>query len=153
MRNFLIPGQVENWVAIIDVAEIGLFSLINSMKKSFTFLADTYRSRMCVCYVVRIPASISFIWTVVKRFLDEDTVIKINFFDDQKVEPLLEYCNPSQLEKKFGGTLENIAEGHFWPPREVSKNYKCEKEPVKLLTKEEYTKYYKNKIFYKTKFH
>ena len=127
MRNFLIPGQVENWVAIIDVAEIGLFSLINAMKKSFTFLADTYRSRMCVCYVVRIPASISFIWAVVKRFLDDDTVIKINFFDDQKVEPLLEYCNPSQLERKFGGTLENIAEGHFWPPREVSKNYKCEK--------------------------
>jgi hypothetical protein len=40
------------------------------MKKSFTFLSDTYRSRMFVCYVVRIPTSLSFLWGVVKKFLD-----------------------------------------------------------------------------------
>jgi hypothetical protein len=51
------------------------------MKKSFTFLSDTYRSRMFVCYVVRIPTSISFIWAIVKKFLEEETVRKINFFD------------------------------------------------------------------------
>jgi hypothetical protein len=153
IKNYLIPGQVENWIAIVDVAQTGLISLISSMKRSFTFLSDTYRMRMLVCYVVRIPTSISLIWTLVKQFLDEDTVRKINFFDDQTVEPLLEYCNPSQLERKFGGALEDIAEGRFWPPREVSINYKCSSEPVKLLTKQEYTQHYKNKTLYKTKFH
>lgn len=109
MKNFLIPGQVENWISVIDAASIGVFSLVSSMKKSFSFLSDTYRSRMFVCYVVRIPTSVSFIWGIVKRFIEEETVKKINFFDDQTIEPLLEFCNPSQLEKKFGGTLENIA--------------------------------------------
>lgn len=106
------------------------------MKKSFSFLSDTYRSRMFVCYVVRIPASISFLWGIVKKFLEEETVRKINFFDEQTIEPLLEYCNPSQLERKFGGTLPNIPEGHFWPPREVSTQYRCERQPTRLLTKE-----------------
>lgn len=81
MRNFLIPGQVENWVAIIDANQTGLFSLIGTMKKSFSFLSDTYRSRMFVCYVVRIPSSLSFLWGLAKNVLDEETVRKINFFD------------------------------------------------------------------------
>jgi|JI6StandDraft_1071083.scaffolds.fasta_scaffold270999_1 hypothetical protein len=88
LRNMLIPGQVENWVVILDAAQVGLFSLVGSMKKSFTFLSDTYRSRMFVCYVVRIPSSISFLWGIVKRFLEEETVRKINFFDESVVEPL-----------------------------------------------------------------
>ncbi len=108
MRNYLIPGQVENWVAIIDAASHGLFSLVGSMKKSFSFLSDTFRSRMFVYYVVRIPSSISFLWGIIKKFLEEETVRKINFFDEQSIEPLLEYCHPSQLEAKFGGTLTDI---------------------------------------------
>lgn len=89
LSNLLIPGQVENWVAIIDAANTGLFSLVGTMKKSFSFLSDTYRSRMFVCYVARVPTSISFIWGIVKKFLDEETVKKINFLDEQIIEPLL----------------------------------------------------------------
>lgn len=81
LRNMLIPGQVENWISIIDAGETGLFSLASSMKRSMTFLSDTYRSRMFVCYVVRIPSSISFVWAIAKKFLQEETVRKINFFD------------------------------------------------------------------------
>lgn len=153
MRHLLIPGQVENWVAIIDAAQTGLFSLASTLKRSFSFLSDTYRSRMFVCYVVRIPGSISFLWGIIKKLLEEETVRKINFFDDQTIEPLLDYCNPSQLERKFGGTLENLPNGHFWPPREVSRDYKCPKEPVRLLARQEYTDYYNNHTFYNTKFH
>ena len=66
----LIPGQVENWIVIIDAASTGVFSLVGTMKKSFTFLSDTYRSRMFVCYVCRVPSSISFLWGIVKKFID-----------------------------------------------------------------------------------
>ena len=69
LKNLLIPGQVENWNVIVDAAHTGLFSLVGSMKKSFTFLSDTYRSRMFVCYVTRVPTSVSILWGIVKRFL------------------------------------------------------------------------------------
>lgn len=153
IRQLLIPGQVENWVVIIDVAETGVFSLVSSMKRAFSFLSETFRSRMFACYVVRIPSSISFVWSIVKKFLEEETVRKINFFDEQTIEPLLEYCAPEQLERKFGGTLPDIPEGQFWPPREVSPQYRCQKEPVRLLTRQEYTDHYNKRILYGTKFH
>ena len=92
---------------------------------------------MFVCYVTRIPTSISFVWGIVKNFLDESTVKKINFIDEQVIEPLMEFCNPEQMEVKYGGTLPDIRE--FWPPKEVSNNYKCVKESVQLVSKEEYT--------------
>jgi hypothetical protein len=97
MKNFMIPGQVENWVAIIDAAHTGVLSLVSTMKRSFSFLSDTFRSRMFVCYVVRIPTTLSWVWGIVKNFLEEETVKKINFFDDQTIEPLLEFCHPSQI--------------------------------------------------------
>ena len=71
LRNLLIPGQVENWITLIDAAHTGLFSLVGSMKKSFSFLSETYRSRMFVCYVARVPTSISILWGIVKKFLEE----------------------------------------------------------------------------------
>lgn len=70
IRNYLIPGQVENWVALVDSGYQGLFSFMDAMKKAFTFLADNYRSRLFAAYNVRITTSISMIWSVVKRFLD-----------------------------------------------------------------------------------
>ena len=72
-------------------------SMVGPMKASFGFLANTFRNRMRICYVVRIPGTLSFLWRIVKNFLHEDTAKKINFIDDQVVGPLLEYTNPSQL--------------------------------------------------------
>jgi hypothetical protein len=70
IKNYLIPGQVENWIALVDSGYQGLFSLMDSMKKAFAFLGDTYRSRLFAAYNVRITTSISMIWTVIKQFLE-----------------------------------------------------------------------------------
>ena len=88
VRNILIPGQVETWVSLIDAAYTSMISMVSTMKKSFTFLSDTYRSRLFVNYIVRVPTSMSFLWGITKRFLEEETVKKINFFDEQIPEPL-----------------------------------------------------------------
>jgi hypothetical protein len=108
IRNYLIPGQVESWVAVVDMAHNGLFSLISTMKRSFSFLSETYRERMFVCYVIRIPNSISILWNIFKNFLEEETMRKINLFEDQTLDPLLEECSKSQLEVKYGGSCPNI---------------------------------------------
>jgi hypothetical protein len=78
MRHYFIPGQVENWVAIIDSAYQGFFSFIGSLKSAFKFLAETYRFRLYCCFNVRINFAIKMVWEVVQKFLDEETVCKIN---------------------------------------------------------------------------
>lgn len=69
IRNYLIPGQVENWIALVDSGYQGMYALVDAMKRAFGFLADNYRSRLFACYNVRTTTSISMIWGIVKRFL------------------------------------------------------------------------------------
>ena len=52
------------------------------MKASIGFLSNTFRNRMKICYVVRIPGTLSFVWRIIKYFLKEDTAEKINFIDE-----------------------------------------------------------------------
>ena len=82
MKHFLIPGQVENWIALVDSNYQGFFSLVGALKKSFTFLANTYRSRLYCAYNVRINYPIKLVWEVCQKFLDEETVRKINLVED-----------------------------------------------------------------------
>ncbi len=88
IHHYFIPGQVENWVALVDSGYQGLFQLVETMKKSFAFLSDIYRSRLFAAYNVRITTSISIIWGIVRRFLEPETVEKINLFDESRPDPL-----------------------------------------------------------------
>ena len=64
-------------------------------------------------YIVRTPASVGFLWAIVKRFMDEETIRKISLYDtNNRAEPLFAQANPSQIEKKFGGNLDNLTV--FW---------------------------------------
>ena len=69
------------------------------------------------------------IWKVMKTFLDEETIEKINIFDEKVPEPIFQYAHQSQLERRFGGSMEDIKEGDYWPPRERSKQYQLDKGP------------------------
>jgi hypothetical protein len=64
------------------VGHRNLGSLISPMKASIGFLSNTFRNRMKICYVVRIPGTLSFVWRIIKYFLKEDTAEKINFIDE-----------------------------------------------------------------------
>jgi hypothetical protein len=74
LHEFLLPGQVETWDAIIDVGYRNVMSLVSPLKSSITFLSNTYRNRMKIAYIVRIPSTLSFIWKILKNFMHEDTV-------------------------------------------------------------------------------
>lgn len=89
LNNYLLPGQIETWVAIIDVGYQNLGSLISPMKASIGFLSNTFRNRMKIAYVVQIPGTLSFLWRIIKNFLHEETEKKINFLDEREVRPLL----------------------------------------------------------------
>lgn len=84
MKNFFIPGQVESWVALIDSNYQSMMSLMGNIKSSFIFLADTYRNRLYKCFNCRINLPLRMIWSVVQKFLDEETVNKIFLYEDLK---------------------------------------------------------------------
>lgn len=73
--------------------------------------------RLYCCYNVRINFPIRLVWGIVQKFLDAETVNKINLVEDQIPAKIFEHTNRSQVEVRFGGTLPNIKEGCFWPPQ------------------------------------
>lgn len=109
LENFLLPGQIENWVVIMDLYNMGLWSLpINNLKTIMGYLSNNYRSRLYKCYIVNTPGTISIPWNIVKGFLEQNTIDKISFYDTSiptlKNRSIFDHVNKSQLEKRYGGT-------------------------------------------------
>ena len=63
--------------------------LMQDLKKTVGFLSNTFRCRMHSAYIVRTPASVGFLWSIVKKFMEEETIRKISLYDtDKRAEPL-----------------------------------------------------------------
>ncbi|KAL4447108.1 hypothetical protein ABPG74_013960 [Tetrahymena malaccensis] len=147
VNNMLLPGQIENWVIILDFNQMGLFSFpVMSFKKMIGFLQSNYRARMYKLYCVNTPNSIWVPWKAVQLFLEENTIQKVNFSKQNTPTDLFKHCNKSQVESKFGGSAPDLQE-FSWPPK-IVQGETCaegEKENDFLITVEEYKKKYLNK--------
>jgi len=145
LSELFLPGQVENWVFIMDLNRMGLGSLsLGPMKKLMEFLQHNYRGSLFAMYVINTPGSIFLPWRIVKGFLEEATVKKINFFDKGVPEPLFTHAHREQVEKRFGGSAPDV--NTYWPAKFPSTNYfTSTDDPTKLLwTKENYLAKYKS---------
>ncbi|KAL4476799.1 hypothetical protein ABPG72_010636 [Tetrahymena utriculariae] len=127
LKYAMLPGQIENWVVIMNLNKIGVSSLpISALKSLMTYLSSHYRSRMFATYVINTPTSIFLPWSIIKGFLEEATIQKINFSKDGVPEKLFKHTHKSQVEQKFGGTAPNTNE--YWPPKEISSDYQLSDE-------------------------
>ena len=48
------------------------------------------------------------IWQIVKRILPDHTVSKVLFVDQTNIKSVHEIINPHQLQKKYGGKIEDL---------------------------------------------
>lgn len=113
--NMFLPGIVENWVSVADLGHQGLSSLpISSFKSVVHVLQENYRCRLGISYVFNSPRTISFIWGMIKPFLDKQTVKKVSFHRDSTAAQLFTHFNQGQVERKYGGSAPDLT--HFWPP-------------------------------------
>ncbi|GBG28314.1 SEC14-like protein 2 [Hondaea fermentalgiana] len=74
--------------------------------KAAVSIDDTYYpERLKVAYIINAPKIFSFIWKVVKTFLDVNTRAKIQIFSNTPTEELLRCIPPEHLPKCYGGDL------------------------------------------------
>eukprot|EP00831_Metopus_contortus_P023927 TRINITY_DN20992_c0_g2_i1.p2 TRINITY_DN20992_c0_g2~~TRINITY_DN20992_c0_g2_i1.p2 ORF type:complete len:144 (+),score=25.40 TRINITY_DN20992_c0_g2_i1:7-438(+) len=85
-----------------------------AMKTISQMLQNNYRARLYKQYVLNTPFLIKGIWTVVKGFLEDFTVAKVNVLGGDFSE-MYTLIDKSQLEKKHGGDCEDITEDYFPP--------------------------------------
>jgi len=144
IANLLLPGQIENWIFILDLNGMGLSTLpLNPLKKLLGYLQHNYRGRLYVMYIVNTPSTIYIPWKIAKKFIEESTVNKIFFHKKQTPDPLYAHTNKDQVEQKYGGTAPNIDK--FWPPILPEKDvFLNTQERRQLISKEDYISLYEN---------
>ncbi|KAL4493052.1 hypothetical protein ABPG72_003137 [Tetrahymena utriculariae] len=151
INNMMLPGQIENWVVILDLGNIGLSSLpISGLKQIMGYLSSNYRSRMFATYVVNTPSSIFIPYKIIKGFLEEATIKKISFYSNGNPKPLFTHCHKSQIESTYNGDSKAINE-KFWPPKVISNQYQLiEENPHSIFqSRDEYNKQYKSGLLKK----
>ena len=76
------------------------------------FVQSNYRSRLYSMYILNSPTSIYIPWKIAKQFLDEVTMQKIKICKNSVAQDVFLHVNPTQIEKRFGGTAENVK--NYW---------------------------------------
>ncbi|CAD8071621.1 unnamed protein product [Paramecium sonneborni] len=131
LKNCMLPGQIENWIVIMDLGGLGIMGLPKQdLYRIMNYLSSNYRSRMHKCYAINCTKSLSITWAMIKTFLEDITVNKICF--ENAPISLLQYANPQQLETKYGGSAKDKLD-NFWPPQEISINYQIAVDQIKLI--------------------
>lgn len=77
-------------------------------------------------------------WSGIKGFLEEQTVKKIQMFDNNVPKPLFVHAHPAQVEQKYGGTKPNMTS--FWPMTLPPGPYEYGNTRNYMVTKQQYKK-------------
>ena len=139
--HLLIPGQIETWNVIIDLRElknIYFFPLI--IKRIIVMLSENYRHRLNKLIIYNFS---NYFKRILLSLLDKS-------FNDYKIVHNSSYwylnsylekiINKNQLEKKFGGNLDNVTTNFFPPQYDNDDNYLLSNR-INLISPVQYLKF------------
>jgi hypothetical protein len=122
IEEWMLPGQVEQWVFIGNIKGMGIGALaVQEVRKLFEFLQTNFKCRLHKIYLVNAARTVYAPWKIAKKFLDGDTQEKVQFSKTSVPENLFHHAHRDQVEQQFGGNAPNITQ--YWPPKIPSNNY------------------------------
>lgn len=148
MVNYmLIPGQIENWIMLVNMDKTSVLNLPESVKKLIHCLSEYFIARLYRCYILGLNAFLRIIYKIICAFVEKTTVEKVIVLDNKDDPRKNNDINPENIEERFGGTAPNLeydAENSLFPPRMPTNNYLLKSEDPKaiLITEEEYIEKY-----------
>ena len=128
VNKCLVPSRVENWNIIVDLGSLSVADIPYSLKDIFSAFRGIYRCRLYKLYLLNMNFVFNLVWNIVKMIMGPTLEAKACNVDanDGKYDLLFQCINRSQVEKKYGGTAENLKKGEYYPFKFVSDNYFCE---------------------------
>jgi hypothetical protein len=119
LRFVMVPGRVENWVVVIDLANVHsilsplqMGRLAGVAKAIATALEQVYCGRMAWLKIVNMPGG-GFLSTMINKLIPEEKRHKVTFLKD--ATELVKYFEPHQIEQSYGGTAPDLAPGETYP--------------------------------------
>jgi hypothetical protein len=105
----VVGHPVETFCTILDLQGVSLanfYRVKDYISQASAIGQDRYPEIMGKFYVINAPWAFSAVWNVIKRWLDEVTVSKIEIVGSQYQDKLLAQIPAENLPKDFGGTCE-----------------------------------------------
>ncbi|KAJ3016036.1 cytosolic factor, phosphatidylinositol/phosphatidylcholine transfer protein [Thoreauomyces humboldtii] len=144
--NYRLPAcskkaghYIEQSCTILDMKGVYITqfpSVANLVKQVSAYAQNYYPEMLGKMYIINAPMLFTGVWSIVKGFLDEVTVSKINILGSNYKSKLLETIDEDSLPKIFGGKCDcpggcNLADVGPWNDGSVEGYPQAELEKVK----------------------
>ena len=138
VKYLLIPGQIENWITLIDLKGAGV-SDISDFKKLLTTL-NSYRGRVFKSFIVNVSGFLGFAVKTAVNLFGSSSAKKLKILDKKELYIIQEIISPDNLQKKYGGTAPDMVPGSnkLFPPVMPSMNYALNGERLNIVSEEAY---------------
>ena len=138
INYILIPGQIENWIIITDLAEIK----INKLRQIKNILGTLkkFRGRVFRNYLLNVNGIIRAGIKGIINILGSASAKKIKILNNNELYQLQEFIREDNIQKKYGGTANNVIYGNdnLFPPIVPSEKYLKGDENLNIVTIKEY---------------
>ena len=104
--------------AIVDLkgSPFWLDSYVMTILKMMSKIDNDYNAeRLNKCLMINTPWYFTFVWNIIRPWLDERTTKKINMIGEDYLESLREIIDDSQIPIEYGGTFEAFTWTSPWP--------------------------------------
>ncbi|KAL1925063.1 uncharacterized protein VTP21DRAFT_4717 [Calcarisporiella thermophila] len=129
--------HIEQCCILIDIKDLSLKQVPKALKfveKTSRIAQDYYPEMMGCMFVINAPSLFSGVWSMIKPFLDEDTVAKIHILGTNYLDEVLKVVDPKSLPKFLGGDCEcpegceNSDVGPWKDPKYTSHQHEAREE-------------------------
>ena len=138
VNYMLIPGQIENWILICDLEDVGIAKLAQ-FKKILNSLSK-FRCRVIKNYILHLAGFVKFAAEGILTLMGSASAKKLVVVDDKNMGVIQEYIRKENLQQKHGGIAPNViyGEDNLFPPIVPSNEYIKDEEELNIVTPEIY---------------
>ena len=139
-KYLLVPGQIENWITIIDFKGAGA-SDISDFKKLITTL-NSYRGRVFRNFFINVEGFLKIAVKAAINMFGSSSAKKLKILGSDELNEMQKIISPSNIQKKYGGNAPDVVPGYntnnLFPPKMPSMNYELNGEKLNIISEEAY---------------
>ena len=138
VNYMLIPGQIENWILICDLKDVGI-NKFPQFKRIFSSLSR-FRCRVIKNYMLHLGGFVRFALKNILSVLGSASAKKLVVVESKNMEIMQQLIRKENLQQKYGGTAPDIifGEDNIFPPLVPTDVYIKEGEELNIVTPQIY---------------
>jgi len=138
VNYMLIPGQIENWILICDLKDVGLSKM--PQFKSILSSLTKFRCRVIKNYILHLGGIIKVAAQSILSLMGSASAKKLVVVEKKNLEVMQELIRKDNLQQKYGGEAPDVTYGddNLFPPVVPSNDYIKEDEVLNIVTPEIY---------------